>query len=61
MNNKIDFMIEDIYYNYERLVNNGIDTILLDEKNEYVNVKSRISNWNNLFDILEIVKLKNKI
>lgn len=57
MNNKIDFMIEDSYYNYERLVSNGIDTILLDEKNKYPNIKNRVDNWKEISEILNLTKM----
>lgn len=51
--NKIDVMIDDSYYNYERLVNNGINAILFDEHNRYQNINKRISNWNELIYVLK--------
>ena len=47
-------MIDDSYYNYERLVNNGINAILFDEHNRYQSINKRISNWNELIDVFNL-------
>lgn len=52
--NKIDVMIDDSYYNYDKLISNGIVAILFDENNYYSNIKNRINNWE------EISKIINK-
>lgn len=54
--NNIDVMIDDSYYNYERLVSNGIDAILFDDLNRYKNISRRIENWNEVIEILENIK-----
>ena len=56
--NKIDIMIDDSYYNYYKLINNGIKTILFDEHNRYKDVNKKIGNWSELINVLENIKLK---
>ena len=51
--NNIDIMIEDSYFNFERLKQNNIKTILFDEKEKYPNVETRVSNWNEIEKIFE--------
>lgn len=48
LKNNIDIMIDDSFYNYERLTNNNIDTILFDEYNKYHFIKRRVQSWNEI-------------
>lgn len=53
--NNIDIMIEDSRYNYDKLIDNKIKTILFDEHDKNLDVTNRASNWNTISDkIIEI-------
>lgn len=53
INNNIDIMIEDSIYNYNKLKENNINTILFDENNNYPNINNRISSWNKIDKVLK--------
>ena len=46
--NNIDIMIDDSFYNYDRLTTNNIKTILFDEYDKHTYIKSRILSWKDL-------------
>jgi hypothetical protein len=48
INNNIDIMIEDSRYNYDRLVNNKIRTILFDEHYKNSDIIDRVVNWSDI-------------
>lgn len=56
LDNKIDIMIDDSYYNYGVLKDNNIKCILLDDKKRYLDNIDRVSNWSEIEDILSVVK-----
>ncbi len=45
LNENIDLMIEDNRYNYNKLIDNNIFTILFDENCNNLDVDNRVSNW----------------
>lgn len=50
---KINLMIEDSRYNYDKLINNGINTILFDEKNNNLDIDNRVSSWQEVISKIE--------
>lgn len=50
---KINLMIEDSRYNYDKLVNNGIHTILFDENNNNLDIDNRVSSWQEVISKIE--------
>ncbi len=50
---KINLMIEDSRYNYDKLVNNGIHTILFDENNNNLDIDNRVSSWQEIISKIE--------
>lgn len=56
INNNIDIMIEDSRYNYDRLIDNNIRTILFDEYSKNPDVIDRVLNWS---DISNKIKIDN--
>ena len=56
INNNIDIMIEDSHYNYDRLIDNKIRTILFDEHNKNTDVIDRVLNWNDISNKINEMK-----
>ena len=56
INNNIDIMIEDSRYNYDRLIDNKIRTILFDEHNKNTDVIDRVLNWNDISNKINEMK-----
>lgn len=44
-NLKIDIMLEDSLYNYNSLIDSGVNAILYDELNIHKDITNRITNW----------------
>lgn len=55
LDNHIDIMIEDSLYNYNKLLENKINTILFDDKCKNINIKDRVTSW------IEIEKIINNL
>ena len=53
LNNNIDYMIEDNSYNYELMVNRGINVILFDELDKHKDIKNRITKWRDLLSYIK--------
>ncbi len=52
IDNNIDIMIEDSVYNYNKLINNDINTILFDDKHKNTNIKDRVISWKDIEKII---------
>lgn len=52
-NLNINIILEDNFYNYNLLKKSGINVVLFDETNQYINIKNRISNWNEFFKYIK--------
>ena len=52
MDNKIDIMIDDNYYNYSVLKENNIKCLLFDDKNRYLDNSDRVSCWEDVVKYL---------
>ena len=52
INNNIDIMIEDSLYNYNKLINKNINTILFDDKHKNINIKNRVVSWKEINKII---------
>ena len=50
---KINLMIEDSRYNYDKLINNGIHTILFDENSNNLDIDNRVSSWQDVISKIE--------
>lgn len=50
--NGIDVMIDDDFANYEVFVEQGVKTILFDDKNMYPEVTNRVTSWKELEEVL---------
>ena len=50
--NNIDIMIEDSLYNYNKLIENNINTILFDDKHKNINIKDRVISWKDIEKII---------
>ena len=48
-------MIEDNKYNFDKLTDNNIKTILYDENNTYNEIDNRINSWNEYTKIIDII------
>ena len=46
-------MLDDNKYNYDQLSNNGVDVVLFDEEDKYLEVKQRINKFR---EIIEYIK-----
>ena len=55
LNNQIDVMIDDSVYNYDRLKENNIKVILFDEHNKHLDIKNRMSSWDEISVILNFL------
>ena len=53
--NKINIMIEYNKYNFDKLTDNNIKTILYDENNTYNEIDNRINSWNEYTKIIDII------
>lgn len=51
LENNIDLMIDDSKYICDEL-NDKVKTILLDDKERYLNEINRVSSWNDIYDLL---------
>lgn len=49
----IDIMLEDNLYNYNLLINAGINAILYDEINQYQEINNRIVDWKEFLSFVE--------
>ena len=49
----IDIMLEDNLYNYNLLINAGINAVLYDEINQHKNVSNRIADWKEFISFFE--------
>ncbi len=52
LDNHIDIMIEDSLYNYNKLIENNINTILFDDKHKNINIKDRVTSWKEIEKII---------
>jgi len=52
LNNDIDIMIDDNLYNYNKLLDNGINSILFDDKGRNIFVKNRVTCWKDIEKII---------
>ena len=52
LDNSIDIMIEDSLYNYNKLLDNDINTILFDDKHKNINIKDRVVSWKEIEKII---------
>ena len=53
LNNNIDYMVEDNSYNYELMVDRGINVILFDELDKHKDIKNRITKWRDLLSYIK--------
>lgn len=59
INNNIDIMIEDSLYNYNKLINKNINTILFDDKHKNINIKNRVTSWKEINKIINNLSYRN--
>lgn len=52
IDNKIDLMIDDSIYNYNKLVENNVNVLLFDENNCVIDNINKFNNWNDLDNII---------
>lgn len=59
LKNNIDIMIEDSKYNYGKLIEKNINTILFDENNKQLNIINKASSWKEVYEVINYT-YKNK-